>query len=132
MLHISKLGGDRRLDKVEEVLNVGDAVQVLVDDIDPNGKLSLSMVGDAVAQSAAQSEEASESAASADKPEAGASTDEEDGGEGSSSEDNGSSTTREYVSFEEHFSETAKSLYGDMGPEPKDDGRGRRRRRSRR
>ena len=132
LLHISKLGGDRRLDKVEEVLNVGDAVQVLVDDIDPNGKLSLSMVGDAVAQSAAQSEEASESAAPADMPEAGASTDEEDGGEGSSSEDNGSSTTREYVSFEEHFSETAKSLYGDMGPEPKDDGRGRRRRRSRR
>ncbi len=132
LLHISKLGGDRRLDKVEEVLNVGDAVQVLVDDIDPNGKLSLSMVGDAVAQSATQSEEASESAASADKPEAGASTDEEDGDEGSSSEDNGSSTTREYVSFEEHFSETAKSLYGDMGPEPKDDGRGRRRRRSRR
>ena len=132
LLHISKLGGDRRLDKVEEVLNVGDAVQVLVDDIDPNGKLSLSMVGEAVAQSATQSEEANESAVSADKPEAGASTDEEDGGEGSSSEDNGSSTTREYVSFEEHFSETAKSLYGDMGPEPKDDGRGRRRRRSRR
>ena len=75
---------------------------------------------------------ASESAAPADMPEAGASTDEEDGGEGSSSEDNDSSTSREYVSFEEHFSETAKGLYGDMGPEPKDDGRGRRRRRSRR
>ena len=39
LLHISKLGGDRRLDKVEEVLNVGDSVKVLVDDIDPNGKL---------------------------------------------------------------------------------------------
>ncbi|HAQ42895.1 MAG TPA: polyribonucleotide nucleotidyltransferase, partial [Acidimicrobiaceae bacterium] len=132
LLHISKLGGDRRLDKVEEVLNVGDAVQVLVDDIDPNGKLSLSMVGDAVVESETQSEEASENTASADKPETASSNNEEDGGEGSSSDDNGSSTAREYVSFEEHFSETAKGLYGDMGPEPKDDGRGRRRRRSRR
>lgn len=132
LLHISKLGGDRRLDKVEEVLNVGDAVQVLVDDIDPNGKLSLSMVGDAVVESETQSEEASENTASADKPETASSNNEEDRGEGSSSDDNGSSTAREYVSFEEHFSETAKGLYGDMGPEPKDDGRGRRRRRSRR
>ena len=132
LLHISKLGGDRRLDKVEEVLNVGYAVQVLVDDIDPNGKLSLSMVGDAVVESETQSEEASENTASADKPETASSNNEEDRGEGSSSDDNGSSTAREYVSFEEHFSETAKGLYGDMGPEPKDDGRGRRRRRSRR
>ena len=84
LLHISKLGGDRRLDKVEEVLNVGDAVQVLVDDIDPNGKLSLSMVGDAVVESETQSEEASENTASADNPETASSNKEEDGGEGSS------------------------------------------------
>ena len=132
LLHISKLGGDRRLDKVEEVLNVGDSVKVLVDDIDPNGKLSLSMVGEPTAQSEeAPSETTSESSDEAEtKPESSAT--EETTVETPSADENGSSSAREYVSFEEHFSETAKDLYGDMGPEPKDDGRGRRRRRSRR
>ena len=129
LLHISKLGGDRRLDKVEEVLNVGDSVKVLVDDIDPNGKLSLSVVGDlAAAQEGSPSEPVSEAKAS--EPNETDSTDTND--DNSPSSDNETSAAREYVSFEEHFSETAKSLYGDMGPEPKDDGRGRRRRRSRR
>ena len=129
LLHISKLGGDRRLDKVEEVLNVGDSVKVLVDDIDPNGKLSLSVVGDlAAAQEGSTSEPVSEATAS--EPNETDSTDTND--DNSPSAENETSAAREYVSFEEHFSETAKSLYGDMGPEPKDDGRGRRRRRSRR
>ena len=129
LLHISKLGGDRRLDKVEEVLNVGDSVKVLVDDIDPNGKLSLSVVGDlAAAQEGSTSEPVSEAKAS--EPNETDSTDTKD--DISPSAENETSAAREYVSFEEHFSETAKSLYGDMGPEPKDDGRGRRRRRSRR
>ena len=43
LLHISKLGGGKRLDRVEEVLNLGDVVKVRVEDIDPNGKLSLNM-----------------------------------------------------------------------------------------
>ena len=129
LLHISKLGGDRRLDKVEEVLNVGDSVKVLVDDIDPNGKLSLSVVGDlAAAQEGSTSEPVPESKAS--EPNETDSTDTND--DNSPSAENETSAAREYVSFEEHFSEAAKSLYGDMGPEPKDDGRGRRRRRSRR
>jgi len=132
LLHISKIGGDRRLDRVEEVLNVGDSVQVLVDDIDPSGKLSLSMVGDAAAQSDGQPEKVASSSSSDDQVEVASPVEQEDAGETSSSDENDSSTAREYVSFEEHFSETAKGLYGDMGPEPKDDGRGRRRRRSRR
>jgi len=132
LLHISKLGGDRRLDKVEEVLNVGDSVKVLVDDIDPNGKLSLSMVGEPTAQAEeAPSETTSEPADDAETQPDSSGT-EETTAETSSADENGSSSAREYVSFEEHFSETAKDLYGDMGPEPKDDGRGRRRRRSRR
>ncbi|HYZ99369.1 MAG TPA: polyribonucleotide nucleotidyltransferase, partial [Acidimicrobiales bacterium] len=43
LLHISKLGGGRRIDKVEDVLDLGDEVEVRVDDIDPNGKVSLSL-----------------------------------------------------------------------------------------
>ena len=129
LLHISKLGGDRRLDKVEEVLNVGDSVKVLVDDIDPNGKLSLSMVGESTAQSDTASSKTSGEPAGNFESEAEPSTTEAPTTETPSTDENDSSNAREYVSFEEHFSETAKGLYGDMGPEPKDDGRGRRRRR---
>ena len=44
LLHISevkKLSGKNRIDTVEEVLNVGDKVQVEIKEIDPRGKLSL-------------------------------------------------------------------------------------------
>ena len=46
LLHISKLGRGKRIDRVEDVLNLGDEVEVRVDDIDNSGKLSLSLVGD--------------------------------------------------------------------------------------
>ena len=41
LVHISKLGGGKRIDKVEDVLELGDAIEVEVEDIDPNGKISL-------------------------------------------------------------------------------------------
>ena len=133
LLHISKIGGKRRLDKVEEVLNVGDAVKVLVDDIDPNGKLSLSMVADAEAGSVDDTDEPiGESEGGQVTAETRQSIETSDSTETSPEDENGSSNAREYVSFEEHFSGMAEDVYGDMGPEPKDDGRGRRRRRGRR
>ena len=46
LLHISKLGRGKRIDRVEDVLNLGDEVTVRVDDIDNQGKLSLSLLGD--------------------------------------------------------------------------------------
>src|SRR4051794_11396491 len=46
LLHISKLGRGKRIDRVEDVLNLGDVVAVRVDDIDNAGKLSLSLIGD--------------------------------------------------------------------------------------
>ena len=46
LLHISKLGRGKRIDRVEDVLNLGDEVTVRVDDIDNSGKLSLSLAGD--------------------------------------------------------------------------------------
>jgi polyribonucleotide nucleotidyltransferase len=56
LLHISEIkklaGGKKRIDTVEEVLNVGDKVQVEIKEIDPRGKLSLAPVlegGDAAA-----------------------------------------------------------------------------------
>src|SRR5829696_7581405 len=43
LLHISKIGGGRRIDKVEDVLSLGQEVEVKVDDVDPGGKVSLSL-----------------------------------------------------------------------------------------
>jgi len=130
LLHISKLGGKRRLEKVEEVLNVGDPVRVLVDDIDPNGKLSLSLVKTDGDDAPAADDDADVS----DQPAA-----ESDGGDAApapsgngESDDDGDSSAREYVSFEENFEGQAREVYGDLGPEPENDGRGRRRRRGRR
>jgi polyribonucleotide nucleotidyltransferase len=40
LVHISKLGQGKRIDKVEDVVSLGDAIEVRVDDIDPQGKVS--------------------------------------------------------------------------------------------
>ncbi len=46
LLHISKLGRGKRVERVEDVVDLGDEIEVRVDDIDPQGKVSLSVVGD--------------------------------------------------------------------------------------
>ncbi|HEY5273930.1 MAG TPA: polyribonucleotide nucleotidyltransferase [Acidimicrobiales bacterium] len=45
LLHISRLGQGKRIERVEDVLELGQSVDVTVDDIDPQGKISLSLVG---------------------------------------------------------------------------------------
>ena len=46
LVHISKLGQGERIDRVEDVLALGDELEVVVEDIDPNGKISLILAGD--------------------------------------------------------------------------------------
>ena len=41
LVHISKLGRGRRIDRVEDVLELGEEIEVVVEDVDPNGKISL-------------------------------------------------------------------------------------------
>jgi polyribonucleotide nucleotidyltransferase len=41
LVHISKLGAGKRIGKVEDVVNVGDKLQVEITDIDARGKISL-------------------------------------------------------------------------------------------
>ena len=41
LVHISKLGDGKRIDKVEDVVTVGDKLQVEIADIDNRGKISL-------------------------------------------------------------------------------------------
>jgi polyribonucleotide nucleotidyltransferase len=43
LLHISKMGGGKRIDKVEDVLSLGDKVRVVVREIDDRGKVSLDL-----------------------------------------------------------------------------------------
>jgi polyribonucleotide nucleotidyltransferase len=46
LLHISKLGRGKRVGKVEDVVNVGDKLQVEIAEIDQRGKISLVLVDD--------------------------------------------------------------------------------------
>ncbi|MFQ5947462.1 MAG: polyribonucleotide nucleotidyltransferase [Acidimicrobiia bacterium] len=45
LLHISKVGGGRHVERVEDVLSLGEKIKVVVRDIDRNGKVSLDLPG---------------------------------------------------------------------------------------
>ncbi|MDQ3897404.1 MAG: S1 RNA-binding domain-containing protein, partial [Actinomycetota bacterium] len=93
LLHISKLGRGKRVERVEDVVSLGSDITVRVDDIDPQGKVALSPVGD------------------------------EPGGNGDSLsaapaavEIGTSPDSREFVSFEDQFESQVKEKFGDLGP----------------
>ena len=119
LLHISKIGGGKRIDKVEDVLDLGDAVEVRVDDVDPDGKVSLSMASTPVVEASEGDAAATESAPreAAPAPAAAVETEAEatDGAE------------REYVSFEDAFDAEISSELGDLGPASENRGGGDRR-----
>ncbi|MBY6434975.1 polyribonucleotide nucleotidyltransferase [Rhodococcus kroppenstedtii] len=52
LVHISKLGGGKRINKVEDVVNVGSKLRVEIADIDNRGKISLVPVEDEAAAAA--------------------------------------------------------------------------------
>jgi polyribonucleotide nucleotidyltransferase len=58
LVHISKLGQGKRIAKVEDVVNVGDKLQVEIADIDQRGKISLVVVKDSAPAEAPADEEA--------------------------------------------------------------------------
>ena len=63
LLHVSQIRrivGGRRVENVEDILNVGDKVEVEIGEIDPRGKVSL----DAVVEESAAGEAAEQAAAS--------------------------------------------------------------------
>ena len=94
LLHISKIGRGKRINAVEDVLSLGDEVEVVVDEIDDRGKVSLSPAGDIVPESAGESGE--EAAAPAPAPS-------NDG-------------DIESVSFDESFDAELADELGDLGP----------------
>jgi len=56
LIHISKLGQGKRIGKVEDVVNVGDKLQVEIADIDQRGKISLVLVKDETSAEGAPAE----------------------------------------------------------------------------
>jgi polyribonucleotide nucleotidyltransferase len=93
LVHISKLGRGRRIDAVEDVLSLGQELDVRVDEIDDKGKVSLTPVGD--------------------EPAAG-----ESGGDTAATEGSGSTDRVVNVSFEDSFDEELRNELGDLGPDP--------------
>ena len=91
LLHISKIGKGKRIDRVEDVLNLGDEVEVRVDDIDNSGKLSLSLAGE---EPVVDLSEGSSGAGGASTATGGA----------------------EHVSFGDFFDDQAAEEFGDLGP----------------
>ncbi|MCB0960651.1 MAG: S1 RNA-binding domain-containing protein, partial [Acidimicrobiales bacterium] len=97
LVHISKMGGGKRIEKVEDVLELGQELEVKVDDVDPNGKVSLSPV---TPLSPGESS---------------------GGGDGGGSSSGGGdadagSGGRESVSFEDAFDAEIREEFGDLGP----------------
>ncbi|MBF82502.1 MAG: polyribonucleotide nucleotidyltransferase [Actinobacteria bacterium] len=98
LLHISKIGGNKRINKVEDVLELGQEVEVRVEDIDPNGKISLVPVEDG------SSKDTADKGNDNDKkiPE--------------KTEDKNESTNDDARSFEDEFEEGLVADLGDLGP----------------
>jgi polyribonucleotide nucleotidyltransferase len=94
---------------VEDVVSLGSDITVRVDDIDPQGKVALSPVGDDAtngsdgppARRSSGSDETSPSSVSS----AAASSAAADAPDG-----------REFVSFEDQFESQVKEKFGDLGP----------------
>ena len=99
LLHISKIGQGRRVERVEDVLELGQPVEVRVDDIDPQGKVSLSMAGEAPVVSGRT---AREDRPRSDRPDRGGNT--------------ARTSTSATATFEDAFEAELVGEFGDLGP----------------
>ena len=104
LVHISRLGQGRRVEHVEDVLTLGQEVEVRVDEIDPQGKVSLSLAGDVPAGEAV-----------ARRPADGEGLSGADNGGGNLAAD-GTGGVRRRASFEDAFESELESTFGDLGP----------------
>jgi polyribonucleotide nucleotidyltransferase len=119
LLHISKIGGGKRVDRVEDVLSLGQELEVKVDDIDPQGKVSLSLVGEPPASAGGNG--ASSGSSSGGRPER-----QSERGSDRPPRDSGGSSGAPVSSFEAAFEAELVSELGDLGPGPAAGGGGER------
>jgi polyribonucleotide nucleotidyltransferase len=97
LVHISKMGGGKRIEKVEDVLELGQEIEVKVDDVDPNGKVSLTPVTPLVPGGGSAGGDAAPASSGDDAAPSGGSA-------------------RETVSFEDAFDAEVREEFGDLGP----------------
>jgi len=106
LVHISKLGQGKRIERVEDVLALGDELEVRVDDVDPGGKVSLTPVGEGFGSgSGGSGPSGSVSGSGPSSSSASGSSSGDAGGEGALK-----------LSFEDSFDEEARGEFGDLGP----------------
>ncbi len=117
LVHISKLGGGKRIDSVESVLSLGDEIEVRVDDIDPNGKISLMPTAGLVPAGGGESDPKADAAAAATSADFTAAP-----AETTSAPIADSDAVQ--VSFEAFNDEKVAAIHGDLGPEVKGVGGG--------
>ena len=148
LVHISKLGRGRRIDRVEDVLELGEEIDVVVEDVDPNGKISLvPKVEDSDGDGASPSRRRETARAGADG--AGAGREPGRGGPRRDLGDRGPSEPRradagrtdgearvadrsgsrsrqpgppagvKAMSFEDSFDQDLEREFGDLGPDPR-------------
>ena len=114
LVHISKLGGGKRIDKVEDVVDLGDEIEVVVEEIDPNGKVSLKPAGE-LAGDGGSSDGGS---GGSDRPrrERSERSERSPRAEGGSSDEGSSGGGTEVLSFEDSFDQELREEFGDLGP----------------
>jgi polyribonucleotide nucleotidyltransferase len=105
LLHISKLGRGKRVERVEDVVSLGSDITVRVDDIDPQGKVALSPVG----------EEGDAPSGGSDAPPTRLERP-RPSGDRPAAADAKPADDREFVSFEAEFEAQATQKFGDLGP----------------
>jgi polyribonucleotide nucleotidyltransferase len=108
LLHISKLGGGKRVDRVEDVLSLGVEVSVRVDDVDPQGKVSLSL--------AKPLEGLEGGGGGGGGRDAGGPAGDGPAGNGGGGAVRALEGDRDLVSFDDNWDSTAKEEFGELGP----------------
>jgi polyribonucleotide nucleotidyltransferase len=121
LVHISRLGQGKRVERVEDVVTLGQELEVRVDEIDPQGKVSLSLAGEPpsgdAGEGAASGEGRSESGNGGGRRSSGST-----GSGAASSAGSGSRGTdetggpRRRASFEDAFESELESAFGNLGP----------------
>ncbi|MEX0846892.1 MAG: polyribonucleotide nucleotidyltransferase [Ilumatobacteraceae bacterium] len=108
LVHISKLGRGKRINSVEDVLQLGQDIEVVVEEIDEKGKVSLTPSD---AWSAAGGGEGGDSAPADSAPRAP-----RESRERSERPASTTSTDAETVSFDDAFDAELAGALGDLGP----------------
>ena len=132
LVHISKLGGGKRIDKVEDVLELGQPLSVVVEDVDPNGKISLKPAGDAPSKPAAKAPEKTDEVSDDDV--ADDVVDDSDDDVADDVVDDSDDDGPVEANFEDAFKNELEAVHGDLGvavPAGRGRGGGGRRRRGR-